>query len=240
MKPLRINTGSQPEKVIQGTDAAYMKVDLTDLGKEIWLARVPAPQAYKYELPAISKSQSLSPLLALAEFADTTFQESPQPVQTSSYWLQEEHISSPDSSSLPSPWEIPNPFDDLHTPGAIPPSHSDDVFHLDTSAPRWLRVRVSMPRIVHRDLDVAGRAVSTKVHHPAPQVTPNVLEVPPKPPLPAVRRARSQQPLRNLEHQHENTCAELSSHSQAGFLPITKSVTTDYLNVFIPDHAIAF
>lgn len=149
------------------------------------------------------KLQSLSPLLALAAFADFTSQGLPRLVQSGPSWIQEEHIASPDTSGLPSPWEIPNPFDDVQTYGSTPHSPPDDVPETDAGKHRWLRVRVSMPHIVHRDLDVAGRAVTTRVRYPAIALSTSATRA--KVSLLNIRRAHSHEPLRAHESLHDGS-----------------------------------
>ncbi|KZV61992.1 hypothetical protein PENSPDRAFT_692892 [Peniophora sp. CONT] len=239
-KPLRIDTRSRSEKKPVNSDVGYIKVDLTEMDGEISLSQIQTPNPSAYVLPAVPKPQSLSPLLALAQFADVTSQGLSQLVQPGPFWMREEHIASPDSSSLPSPWEIPNPFDDVQPSGTTPHLPLDDIPDMHTGKHRWLRVRVSMPHIVHRDLDVAGRAVTTAVRHSA--LASETSEMRAKVSFPTIRRARSQLPLRSIEPHYggqSELWPELTMRANSSS-SIRKSVTTDYLNVFIPDHAIGF
>lgn len=114
----------------------------------------------------------------------------------------QEHSTSPSYSSMLSPWEIPNPFEDVQpfeTTSHIPPV---EIADLDPGKPRWLRVRVSMPHIVHRDLDVAGRAEATRLHPPALSASASRSRVVP---VPTMRRVRSaQQPYKSSDSQHDH------------------------------------
>ena len=113
----------------------------------------------------------------------------------------EEHIASPGSPSLPSPWEIPNPFRNM------PPCESSSLASLDefsceeVGEPRWDCVHSSIPHIVHRDLDVDGRAQSAAVHYMTSAGIETATAPPPREKglLHTVRRARSQQPVRSFE-----------------------------------------